>query len=805
MVLRVLSCLLLLLPLLTAPLRAQRQVRYGQRAAVAGRITDGADEQPLPGVLVLTHDGRRQVMTDAEGRYELILPPGTHELHAFVHGYAPQIRQVTTAAGERQVWNPVLRVLADSLAEVLVEGRRPEALGVGRLMAVEGTAIYEAKKTEVIKVRDMAANLATNQARQVFAKVPGLNIWESDAAGLQLGIGARGLNPNRTSNFNVRQNGYDISADALGYPESYYTPPMQAIERVEVVRGAASLQYGTQFGGLLNFVLKEGPDDRKLQVGVEQTLGAFGLRNTFVDAGGTVGSVNYYGYGQYKRGDGWQPNSEFEQRGGYGSVRWVLGPRLQLRGEFTHMYYRARQPGGLTDALFRQNARQSRRPRNWFEVDWNLAALHADYRFSDRTKLNVRTFGLWSGRASLGNLNNINQDDVPGTPRTLIRDAYRNLGGEARLLHRYRLFGQPAVGLVGGRVYRGFTRKQQGDAPVSDRPDFRFLRPDDLEVSDYDFPSRNVSLFTEHVWQLTPRLSVTPGLRAEYIRTMSQGYYRNRVRDRAGNLVVDEPRFEETNVGRAFAFGGLGVSYRPRTDLELYANASQNYRSVTFSDLRVDNPNFRLDSSIVDEHGYNLDLGTRGERAGILNWDVSLFYLRYADRIGFVTVQDEVLFVDQRFKTNVGDSRHVGVEAFGEVDVWRALRGRKRPLSWTLFVNLSLTDARYVRSDRPGVRGKRVELAPPLMVRAGSTLRQGGFSLTGQYAHVARHYTDATNTDFVANAVAGAIPTYGVADLSARYAYRRLHLSTGLNNVLDARYFTRRAESYPGPGIIPAA
>ena len=65
-----------------------------------------------------------------------------------------------------------------------------------------------------------------------YAKIPGLNIWESDGAGIQIGLGGRGLNPSRNFNFNTRQNGYDISADALGYPESYYSPPSEAIDEI---------------------------------------------------------------------------------------------------------------------------------------------------------------------------------------------------------------------------------------------------------------------------------------------------------------------------------------------------------------------------------------------------------------------------------------------------------------------------------------------------------------------------------------------------------------------------------------------
>jgi Fe(3+) dicitrate transport protein len=90
----------------------------------------------------------------------------------------------------------------------------------------------------------LTANKATNNARQIFAQVVGLTINESSDGGLQLSIGGRGLDPNRTSNFNTRQTVYDISADVLGYPESYYATPTEALEEIQVIRGA-SLQYGT--------------------------------------------------------------------------------------------------------------------------------------------------------------------------------------------------------------------------------------------------------------------------------------------------------------------------------------------------------------------------------------------------------------------------------------------------------------------------------------------------------------------------------------------------------------------------------
>ena len=110
----------------------------------------------------------------------------------------------------------------------------------------------------------MVINSSTNNAREGYSRISGANIWESDNYGIQLGIGVRGLSPNRSANFNVRQNGYDISADAIGYPESYYTPAFAALDRIEIIRGAASLQFGPQFGGMMNFRFKKGAKDEKV-------------------------------------------------------------------------------------------------------------------------------------------------------------------------------------------------------------------------------------------------------------------------------------------------------------------------------------------------------------------------------------------------------------------------------------------------------------------------------------------------------------------------------------------------------------
>ena len=696
--------------------------------------------------------------------------------------------------------------VVQNLKEVLISGQGGDALSTAHLRGVENFGIYKGKKTEVVALSEVTANTATNNPRQIYGRVTGLNIWESDGAGLQLGIGGRGLSPNRTANFNTRQNGYDISADALGYPESYYTPPTEALDRIEIVRGAASLQYGTQFGGLLNFRFKRGPEDRKFAFTTRQSAGSWGFFGTFNSIGGTVlkDKLNYYAYFQYKRGDGYRPNSSFDYRCAYASFDYRATSKLALRLDLTRMDYLAHQPGGLTDKLFQDNPRQSVRARNWFRVDWNMAALSLNYAVSEKTQINVRNFGLLATRRSLGNLERINVADF-GDNRTLIDGSFRNFGQETRLLHQYGNGALPHTLLIGYRLYYGHSTARQGDGSDGNDPDFRFLHPENLENSDYDFPNRNQAVFVEHVLNLSPKWSLTPGLRYEHITTRSEGYFTQRVLDGAGNVIVENRMFDDRSRSRGFLIGGLGAAFKPRETLECYANFSQNYRAINFTDLRIVNPNFVVDSNIRDERGFTADLGIRGNKAGLFRYEITAFLVSYNGKIGQVLRADQPpLYNDYRFRGNVSDARNLGIEAFAEVDLMKIFSPRNPHTRLTLFLNTAVVDARYINTDDPTIRNKKVEMAPPLMLRSGLTYQNGAFRGALQYAWIARHFSDATNAVRTATAVEGEIPGYGVADLSASYTWRRLTLEASCNNLFDAGYFTRRAESYPGPGIIPA-
>lgn len=771
---------------------------------LSGTVTSRSDSAYVKDCSVYLDNGKMIAITDGRGKFLFEdLQNGKYTLHFMSADFNYQKTEAIINNGDAYV-----RVSLEPRNQVLEEVTVTDvqtSFGFTRMRAVENMGIYEGKKSEVIIPEQLVANLATNNARQVYARVAGLNIWENDGAGLQLSIGGRGLDPNRTSNFNVRQNGYDISADALGYPESYYTPPIEGVDRVEIVRGAASLQYGTQFGGLVNFVMKKPVTDRKLELLARQTAGVYGFYNTFTSLSGTAKKLSYYTFFQYKRGDGWRPNSTFDNHTFYGKVNYQLTSDTKVGLDITQMGYLAQQPGGLSDISFRQDARQSKRERNWFKVNWNMAAFHVDHKFNASRELNARLFGLLANRYAVGfRPNRVDTEDDGSEGRDLIKGDFRNWGAEIRFLNRYSAGKIPGTLLVGSRYYQGLNYSTQGVGSAGTDADFNYVNSDEYITYDYHFPNRNVALFAENIFYLHDKFSVTPGIRYEYINTIADGYYGSIFRDLAGNIINITKTTEYRRSGRGFLLAGLGLSYKPTPHIDIYSNISQNFRSITFNDMRISNPSLVIDPAMQDEKGYSFDLGIRSDQTVLHNYDISFFYLNYNNRIGEVQFADTLNRV-MRKRGNIGQAVISGVEAYGEIDIIGYLYPAQDAWSGVLFNNIAFIYSNYSKSEENGVKGNRVEFVPDINLKAGVRLGYRKIRASFQFTHLSEQYTDATNADASdASAVVGLIPAYSVMDLSVSWEFGKFKVEGNINNLTNRMYFTRRATGYPGPGIIPS-
>lgn len=355
---------------------------------LTGTVLDAATEQPIEFMQLYDKTSGKEAVTNANGGFALEgLNLGLHTIVFYNDNYA-WYEKTFIINTNTDVTVKIEK--SNALSEVVIQAKKREVFDLKRAKDVEGTTIYAGKKTEVILVDQIIGNKSNSNARQIYAQVAGLNIYESTNCGLQLSIGGRGLDPNRTANFNTRQNGYDISADVLGYPESYYTPPAEALEEIQLIRGAASLQYGTQFGGLINFKLKS-PSAKPLEIVTRQSYDTNCGFATFNSFSGTNGKLSHYSYVSYKNNLNEAPrdNMGLEAFNAYTNINYQLSSKTAIGLEYTHLSYTAQQSGGLTDVQFYRDPTFSNRTRNWFRVNWNLLTAKFNHEFSENERFNA--------------------------------------------------------------------------------------------------------------------------------------------------------------------------------------------------------------------------------------------------------------------------------------------------------------------------------------------------------------------------------------------------------------------------------
>ena len=685
------------------------------------------------------------------------------------------------------------------LPDVTVVGRNSKS-DYQQMAEVVGTNIYAGKKNALIVLDNVQGNVVSNNMRQVLAKVPGIHIWESDPSGIQIGIAARGLSPNRSWEFNIRQNGYDIAADPFGYPEAYYNPQLQAVQRIEIVRGQGSLQYGPQFGGLVNYILRNGSEINKpFEFETQQTVGSNGLFNSYNAIGGKKGKVHYYSFFDHRNGDGWRENSRYYTNAGFFTVTYHFSAKFSLTAEVMRSHIRSQQPGGLTDVQIKQDAQQSVRSRNWFDISWTTPALISNYRINEKTRWNTKLFATIGDRNSVGFLQSITiKDSINATTleynnRVLTLDQYRNYGMESRIITDFNLGKMKNTFSGGIRFYKGTTTRQaDGRGTTSTGYDVTVIGNYPRDIS---FGSKNAAAFAENIFRFTDKFLVIPGIRYEWLQGSASG--RNGYTSGGAEIIL-----QNITRSRSFILAGVGAEYHVTKSTELYGNISQAYRPIQFANLQAPPTTDIVDPDLKDAKGYNIDLGYRGKVKDYLQFDVSGFYLQYNNRVGTITP----VFSTYRLITNVGASTSKGFEGYAEFNPVKAFT-RSKHTDLIIFSSYGYTNAEYSGNHKDAnTKGKKVENAPTNIFRGGITGGYKGILLTVQISSVGETFSDANNTVAVsANGNTGLIPSYTVFDLTATYKFTKsIYLKAGINNLLDERYFTRRAGGYPGPGALPA-
>lgn len=706
-----------------------------------------------------------------------------------VHAQSPQTKNRSQP--------PVADTLPGRVLDpVRVEGHRQTVTEA--LPDCQGTFLFAGKRSEVISITKQDINVAQKTARQVFARIPGLFVYDMDGTGNQMNVATRGLDAHRSWEINNRQNGVITNSDMYGYPASHYSPPLESVERVELVRGTASLQYGAQFGGMMNYVTKQADTTRQFGFETINAAGSFGLLSTYNAVGGRVGKLTYYAY-YYRRGqNGYRQNSRSDSEAQFASLRYQATRQLSITAELGRSTYRTRLPGPLTDDQFDQNPRQATRSRNYFSPDIYVPSVRIDWQLSSRTRfmatvsavLGTRNSVLIDAFATVRDTINVQTGQYRA--RQVDQDQFNSYTAELRLLHQYRLAGIPATlatGVLG--MNNDLHRRQLGTGTTGTDYDLTLTKP---FVRDLHFYTENVAAFAESQFRLTSRLSVSPGIRVERGQTRMRG-----------TIAYYDPATLPNTIDHHFALLGLNAQYRLSSDVRFYGGWSQAYRPVIFKDIIPASVYEQVDNNLKDASGYNAEAGIDGRWRG-LHINASVYELRYRNRLGTLVGTDLTGNPTVR-RTNIGDSRSRGVDVLIEADLARWKR-----VVVTGFTSTAYIDARYLNAhvangtENALINGNRVESVPAWTSRSGLTVRHKTLRLTTQYSYVSRSFSDALNTLVpTGNGARGPVPAYGLWDVNATWqAGQRLTIRGSVNNLTNRQYFTKRPTFYPGPGIWPS-
>jgi len=337
------------------------------------------------------------------------------------------------------------------------------------------------------------------------------------------------------------------------------------------------------------------------------------------------------------------------------------------------------------------------------------------------------------------------------------------------------------------------SRDQKGTGTVGSDYDLTLTKPYGIAVH---LTSLNYAAFAENLFQVTSKFSITPGFRYEIINTALNGVIDN---------AVDRVSYKND---RHFPLFGTGLQYQLTNSSQLYGNISQAYRPFSYANIIPGNDLAIINPNLKDSRGYDADLGYRGNVGRVFNYDFNLYYVYYGNRIGNLT---ETNAANQTYiyTTNIGNGVAKGADLYTDVSLLRSFNKYSNS-DIRLFNSFSFDNARYISGSvtagttNTTLVGKWLEGTPEWINRTGLTYLDRHISTTVQFSYVGKNFTDANNTIFNPTGLSGIVPAYHVVDWSFNYNFlKNYHIFSSVNNVFNAKYFSRRITILPGPGLLP--
>ncbi|MBC7721141.1 MAG: TonB-dependent receptor [Pedobacter sp.] len=281
------------------------------KGTLKGTITDAKTGKPLPGAAIFLHDAKVGVTSNADGNYSIAnIPSGNHLIEVSYIGYSTIIETVDIE--ENTIKN-------FSLKESAVEQEAVTVTGVASATKTKQSP----QPVSIIKKSDLLQTSSSNIIDALSKLVPGVSGLSTGPAISKPIIRGLGYNRVVTVHDGIRQEGQQWG-DEHGIEVDEYS-----VQRVEVLKGPASLMYGSDaMAGVVHLITN---------VPVEQGTVKANILGSFLDNNGLYGGnanvaanfkngLSFNVYGTYKSAadyqnkyDGKVFNSGFNERnfGGY--------------------------------------------------------------------------------------------------------------------------------------------------------------------------------------------------------------------------------------------------------------------------------------------------------------------------------------------------------------------------------------------------------------------------------------------------------------------------------------------------------
>ncbi len=630
----------------------------------------------------------------------------------------------------------------------------------------KGTQIFSGKKNTVTDLKQIP-KLQTNNYRQATSQTPGLLISEipneSLAAMTYRGLG----DPHESYNILLLQDGLPVAADMYGYPAHYYSPALPMMEKFQFIRGGAGLLYGPQPGGVVNYLsapLYQGQAQRG-QVGL--TAGSYNLLSTNNAVFGSSGD-HAYGVEYFRRqGNGPQSvNSDFTAD--YVQLRnHTFKGKNKYKLSFNGYNSDHGEPGafaktsGANANVYGADLKRATKRHDRLKVTRAQLAAGIERRIDKDSELHVNLWGQayerFSKRQRGGGFGTF-PSGADAATNTINTQRYYGLAGEVRYRRNYRALGNE-------HSFSGGVLTYNIDSPLVEERGARADANSGVTRRRMERKTRTNSFFAENRFAFG-KLMVTPGIRVESIRqTIDERKNAGTGTTRADDRTDNQPLF------------GLGLAYHTSDDSQLYANASESYKPITYQESVPLDASTEVSEDIAPSKVVTYELGHRGQTAA-LNWDLSAFFIRYENKFGQVGTASGVEF------RNTGAGTHQGIDAATELKLANFVDTLKPFGNFNLYANISILDARYTRGS---LKDKTPMYAPKTISRVGLIhSREERYKVALMGVILGQHFGTDDNAD------ERAIGAYTVFDLTADVNLTKAWLvSAGINNLFDREYYSR--------------